>query len=296
MSKLMRFLIKVVITFVIFSAAMMTLVILIYNTNFGIRFEAYRTITEHEAEISHFYSGQNRLTGYMFGTENDLGLIVISHGLGGGAASYLEEINFFVANGWRVFAFDKTGSHNSEGRGTRGLPQSALDLNASLDYITSLELGLPIVLYGHSWGGFAVTAILNFDHNIKAVVSLAGFAEPMSMLHESARAMLGALGDIAYPFIWIYQQILFGEYANLSAIDGINNGNVPVKIIHGNTDDVISYDGTGIIAYQNEITNPNATFILKYHPNFSGHNNLTHDPSLLAEINEFFLYNLLLNR
>ena len=277
----------------IFTVVIALLTIFLYSLNFGGRINTRSVITDQEARLTYFYSGQNRLTAYIFGEDNDKGLIVISHGLGGGAVSYLREIMFFVDNGWRVFAFDKTGSHHSGGSSTRGLPQSAIDLNMALNYIANQDLGIPVMLYGHSWGGFAVTAVLNFyHHDIKAVASLAGFAEPMGMLHEGASVMIGAVGNVAYPFLWAYQQILFGQYANLSAIDGINSGTVPVKIIHGRDDNVISYHGAGIIAHRERISNPNAIFVSRYYPYHSGHNDLTLDTLLMAEINDFFTMHL----
>jgi len=291
--KTKQMLLKGIVLTLAFTAGMMLLTISLYSLNFGRRITTRRMITEQEARTTYFYSGQNRLTAYIFGEDNYNGLIVIAHGLGGGAVSYLREIIFFVDNGWRVFAFDKTGSHHSEGSGTRGLPQSAIDLNAALNYIANQDLGLPIMLYGHSWGGFAVTAVLNFDdHDINAVVSLAGFADPLGMLHEGARLMIGPVGNIAYPFLWMYQWMLFGPYANLSAIDGINSGTVPVKIIHGREDNVVSYHSAGIIAHRERIGNPNAVFVSRYYPHHSGHNDLTLDMLFMAEIHDFFMGHL----
>ena len=287
---------KIIKTVFIFSLGMMLLTFLLYNMNFGHRVETRTTISEQEARFTYFYSGQNRLTAYIFGNENDRGLIVISHGLGGGAVSYMREIMYFVDNGWQVFAFDNTGSHNSEGRGTRGLPQSALDLNEALNYISNNLPDLPIMLYGHSWGGYAVTAVLNFDHEISAVVSLAGYAKPIEMLHEGARAMIGFIGSAAYPFLWLYQQFLFGNYSQLCAIEGINSVDTPVKIIHGRDDNVISYSGAGIIAHRERITNPNAVFVSRYYPNFSGHNDLMRDFSFINEVHQFFIKSIVLQQ
>jgi len=285
--------IKIITWAFIFVGTLMLLTIALYNLNFGGRIPPYRATLRYEHRLTSFYSGSNRLTAYIFGENNDQGLIVISHGLGGGGLSYIREITYFVEQGWRVFAFDKTGSHHSEGRGTRGLPQSAIDLNAALDYIASQDWGLPIMLYGHSWGGFAVTAVLNFEHEINAVVSLAGFAEPFMMLQEGARAMIGRpLGRITSPFLWVYQRMLFGDYADLCAITGINRAEVPVMIIHGNRDNVVLYDGSGIIAHRERISNPNAVFVSRYYPNRSGHNDLILDPFLMREINAFFLRNI----
>jgi len=266
--------------------------IALYNLNFGRHGSPGRVNIMREHRLTYFYSGENRLTAYIFGEDNSQGLIVISHGLGGGGLSYMREISYFLENGFRVFTFDKTGSHNSEGRSTRGLPQSAIDLNAALNYIAAEGWDIPVMLYGHSWGGFAVCAVLNFGHEIAAVVSLAGFAEPLMMLQEGAGLMLGPVGGLFRPFLWSYQRLLFGEYANLSALEGINSSDVPVKIIHGTADYVISYDGSGIIAHRNRITNPNASFVLRAYPDRSGHNDLTLDALLLTEISNFFISHL----
>ena len=42
-------------------------------------------------------------------------------GIGGGADSYLPQITYFLDQGWRVFAYDATGSFDSEGKTTKGV-------------------------------------------------------------------------------------------------------------------------------------------------------------------------------
>lgn len=265
----------------VFSIVSMLITKIVYDDNFGranapkySTYLKYNDITGYErAEVS-FMSGKNKLTGYIYGENNNKGLVVIAHGIGGGAENYLAETMYFVDNGWRVFTYDCTGSYNSEGKGTKGLPQSALDLDAALTYIESFDWGLPIMLYGHSWGGFAVTAVLNYDHNINAVVSLAGYNTSMEMLHEQAKSMMGGFSTFTYPFEWLYQKILFGKTAGLSAVDGINKSGVPVMIIHGLEDGVILYDGAGIIAHKDSITNPNVVYVTSDSEYQNGHNNL----------------------
>lgn len=63
-----------------------------------------------------FKSGDNNLRGYLYGQGQDQGLVVVAHGLGGGADSYLPQITYFVDQGWRVFAYDATGSFDCEAR------------------------------------------------------------------------------------------------------------------------------------------------------------------------------------
>lgn len=224
-----------------------------------------------------FMSEDNELTGYLYGPAKDpKGLVVISHGIGGGADSYIQEATYFAKRGYRVLSFSNTGSHESEGAGTTGLSQSVIDLDAALDYVEAQEEfeKLPVFLYGHSWGGYAVTAILNYDHEIAGVVSVAGYNTPMEMIMEWAEPSLGMLRYPEYPYIWIYQKLLFGGASNLSAAEGINSVETPVLVIHGTEDEAIAYDGASIMAHRDEITNPNVVFMTCDEENQNGHTNL----------------------
>lgn len=218
---------------------------------------------DYSREELTFKSGENTLNGFIYGMENDKALLVFAHGIGGVHDEYMKELAWFVDRGWRVFAYDATGSGNSEGEGTMGLPQSALDLHAALTYAEGDERlsGLPVYLMGHSWGGYAVTAVLNFDHDIKGVASIAGYAEPVQMIYEFSRDVVGEFRPLLYPSIWLYNKLRFGEYSGLSAVDGINKRDIPVLVFHGTNDHTVSYTESGIINHRSEITNPKAEFV-----------------------------------
>ncbi len=222
-----------------------------------------------------FESGKNTLRGYVYGEENDKGLVVMSHGLGSSAKDYLPEAMYFVNKGWRVFAFDNTGT-STEGDDGIGLPQSVLDLDAALTYIEN-EPGLkdlPVMLFGHSWGGYANTAVLKYDHNVAAVVSVSGFNSPMGMLNEEMKRMMGPLAYAVYPYGWAYRAMLFGSAVNLTAVDGINSSDAAVMIIHGTEDESVSYDGASIISQRDKITNPNVVYKTCSEENRNGHSSL----------------------
>ena len=217
----------------------------------------------YSRETVSFRSGDNMLVGYIYGAENDKGLIVWSHGIGCGHEAYLDDILWFADHGWRVFAYDGTGSGDSEGSGSRGLVQSALDLSCALD-VTEHDLrlaGLPVMLIGHSWGGYAAGAVMNFNHRVRAAVSISGYAEPTEMLTEGAEQMIGTVGSrLFFPFQWMYQRMTFGADMNLSAVDGINRTNTPYLILHGEHDTDVSYDRCSIISRRDQIRNPYAVF------------------------------------
>ena len=233
-----------------------------------------------------FKSGDNTLKGYIYGAENSKGLLVFAHGIGEGHESYLKSLLWFVDNGWRVFAYDATGSGHSEGAGTRGLPQSALDLDAALTFAESDSRlnSLPVFLTGHSWGGYAVTAVLNFDHKIAGAASIAGYNKPIDMILEWTADSLDGIRYLMYPFVQIYSAALFGQYSGMTAVDGINKSNVPVLIIHGTEDGTIGYDKSSIISERENITNPNAQYLTI---DGSGHNNIFYTAEALEYINEF---------
>lgn len=243
-----------------------------YTTSY--RYSHYED--EYPRKPVSFMSGENTLRGYIYGENNDKGLIVVSHGIGGGHEGYINEIVWFVRNGWRVFAYDCTGSCESGGEGTMGLLQSALDLDAALTYIEQDKdlSDMKKYLYGHSWGGYAVTAGLNFDHEVAASASIAGYAYPMEMIMEFANGMIGSASKLLYPFIWLDCKATFGEYSNLSAVDGINKSGVPVLIVHGTEDEMISYHGSSIISKKGAITNPNVEYYTVSNELCNGHNSI----------------------
>jgi pimeloyl-ACP methyl ester carboxylesterase len=236
----------------------------------------YEDVPEYNRKIVQFKSGKNTLTGYIYGEGTEKGLIVLAHGLGAGAESYLPQIIYFLDKGWAVFTYDSTGNHASEGKSMVGLAQSLLDLDAALTYVKGHDKlnHLPVMLFGHSWGGYAVASVLNYGHPVTAVASVAGYNSPMEILFEQAKDIMGPFAHVTYPFMWLYQNMLFGKTALAKAVDGINKTAVPVMIIHGDADNVISYTGAATIAHRNEITNPNVVYKTCSKEGHNGHSNL----------------------
>jgi len=259
----------------------------IYSKQFGIRYKeisergSYTTSltwkeidqNKYAREEVRFNSGKNRLQGFIYGEANDKGLVVISHGLGGTADAYFPMIMYFVDNGWRVFAFSNTGVSGSEGKNVRGLTQSVIDLDAALTYVKhSSTLGnLPVMLVGHSWGGYAVCAVLDHKHDVNAVISFAGFNNGPEMFREQGVFSAGGFYYLLSPQFWAIQRLLFGSTMKLTAIEGINKAGIPVMIVHSSDDNLISPNTTSIYAYRAKVTNPYAEFIFLDGDDAAGH-------------------------
>ena len=228
---------------------------------------------EYPQELIGFKSGSNTLQGYLLGQENTKGLVVVSHGLGGGAEGYLTPILYFVDQGYQVFAYDNTGYHLSEGKNCVGLPQAVEDLNAALTFIEQEArfAGLPIYLFGHSWGGYAVGAVLNYNHNIKSAVSVSGFSNPNKMIIEWAKRIAGMWAYVAIPFMVLHQRLFFGKKMDIMAVDGINKAGIPVLLVHGSKDPTVRLDGSATISLKEEITNSKVQYLLWDKDQQNGH-------------------------
>ena len=230
----------------------------------------------YDREPVSFLSGGNRLAGHLYCGDNPEGLVVISHGLGGGEESYLPEMMYFADHGYQVLCYSNTGCWDSEGKNCIGLNQSVLDLDAALTWVEGESRfdGMPVFLFGHSWGGYAVTAIFHFDHKIAASASVAGFNEAMPMIMEWGEGMIGPLIYLEYPFIWLNQKLTFGDTFELTAVDALNSTDTPVLILHGDADTTVGYNTASIISQKDSVTNPNVQYIVCGDDRRDGHNNL----------------------
>jgi pimeloyl-ACP methyl ester carboxylesterase len=250
----------------------------------GLRYEDLEG--EYPRELVNFESGDNLLQGYVYGVGQDRGLVVVAHGIGGGADSYLAQISYFVDQGWCVFAYDATGSFDSEGKSTRGFPQGLFDLRAALDFIEGEERfsSLPVLLFGHSWGGYAVANVLHFGYDVAGVVSVSGADSSLEMIIEQGRRMMGGFIDFQSPFLWLYEWFLFGNVASLRGSEAVFLSGVPVLVVHGRDDEFVSYDGASLYSKVEGSSEGNIRSLLLSEPGRSGHSDLFDSLSSLEYI------------
>ena len=184
-----------------------------------------------------FPSGANRLTGYYYAPDAPQALVVIASGFGDSGAAHLAEMKTFVDSGYGVLCYDATGVGESEGVGKVGLTQPAIDLRSALDCIAEDDRfsSLPILLYGHSAGGYAAATCVDAPR-VKAAVIISAFDDPVQLMRESARDYVGILADIEYPFLWMGNRLTFGA-DEPSASACIEDASVPVAVFEGADDD-----------------------------------------------------------
>ncbi len=256
--------------------------IIIYEQFFGRRYETHAPLAFHMDDFPDlrrafhpFPSNKDQtLAGYLYYTENTQpkGIIVISHGLGGGGHnSYMDCADFFAHNGYYVFAYDATGNDESEGKNAVGLSQGLIDLDHALSYIQSQDSfrDLPILLFGHSWGGYSVGNVLNYHPEIKAVVSICGFNQASDLIKAQGCSMLGPVRGLMTPYIKIYEYLKFGKYSTSSAMKGFANSDAPVFVIHSQDDTTVPQRYGYDIYYEAYKDSERFTFV---HYTDKGHN------------------------
>lgn len=262
------------VSFILFFVTPMLLTVYLYHSVFGVRVdtpnEYYSYLTKARPDFlrtaASFNSNKGqKLQGYFYFYDSTpyKGLVVMAHGMGGGHDSYLAEAEYLASRGYLIFAYDNTGTNESEGKRLIGLSQSGIDLHYALQFVESLPMldKLPLLLYGHSWGGFAVTAVNNYPHRVKAVVSVAGFEENSNVLKQQGRAMVGDIISLFMPYVHLYERMLFGDAATHTGISGLSKTDAKVLIIHSKDDPIVDYEAN-FMRYKSTFSdNPRFTFL-----------------------------------
>ena len=221
----------------------------------------------------------------MYKAENPKGFIVFRHGITSEHADYLALILAMVDRGWTVFAYDAIGCGTSDGDNVKGMAQSPLDIVAAVKFARENGLvgDLPLVLWGHSWGGYGVAAAMDIVPDVDACVTMSGYNSPVGVLMEFTGRMMGPLAATQLPTMWLNNKLVFGADADRTAVDGINKTSAPVLVIHGTDDKVVEYGGSSIVAQRDRITNGNVQYLSFDEPGRNGHNSYFYS----AEANEY---------
>lgn len=222
-----------------------------YNLNFDRRIEsyapqAYRVEDFEDLHRTGYKFASNKgqqLQGYMYRSgDEQKGIVVLAHGFGGGGQrTYMDCINYFAKNGYYVFAYDATGNDESEGETVGGMPQGVIDLDYAISFVEDNEdfPDLPIVLFGHSWGGYSALNVLTFHPEVKAVVECAGCNKSSDLFEAGGRAIAGPVVYPLMPFIRAHEFFKYGNYSTTSALKAFKKTDAAVMFVHSSDDKTV---------------------------------------------------------
>ena len=269
----------------------------LYQSVFGLRYETNRAKMNHTID----FDGLNRdryeilsdkgqklaAYNYYIDKEDIKGVVIMAHGIGGGGHnSYMSIAYDFAKAGYYAFAYDATGNDESEGNSVRGLPQGVIDLDHVISFVEQQDefKGLPIGLFGHSWGAYSVANALNEHPEVSCVVSVAGFSKSSDLLLAQGRQMVGPVIYVFIPYLKLIDDIKFGKYADETGMDGLSKTDAEVMIIQGGKDGTVPQDYGYDLYYEKYGSDPDYTFV--YDPE-AGHNNILND-DVIGQIIGFY--------
>lgn len=229
---------------------MPTATVIIYESIFGVRYDptSWNALSASDfdgllLEKAQIEASKNKSLAAFKYTRTDTtpkGVIIVSHGLGGGGHTpYLPLIDAFTRGGYFVFAYDATGNGETDGRSVEGFPQGIIDLELAIKYVMQDPeyKGLPIALFGHSFGGYSTANVLGLYPEIDAAIVVAGFNESEDLILYQGEKYAGSTASLTTPYVYLYEQLKFTKkYADLSALDSMSKTDAGVMIIHSADD------------------------------------------------------------
>ena len=172
-------------------------------------------------------------------------LIVMTHGYNLSCEDYMPIARCFTEAGFAVLMFDGIGIGMSEGDSMYGLPQHILDMDSVLKAVQNdTELSsLPLLLFGHSWGGFAACSVSALsEYPIKGILTCAAFRKSLSSMIPTIRKGYPRTAPFMIAATETIEKLLFGKAASITSSEGLRKADCPARLYHSRDDAVINYE------------------------------------------------------
>ncbi len=148
---------------------------------------------------------------------------------------------------------------------------------------------LPIVLFGHSRGGYSVCSVLTYHPEVKAVIDCSGFNRSTDIFEAKGKNQVGNGIYLMMPFVKLINQVKFGKYASNTALDGFAASDADVLIVHSKDDSMVPIEYGYDLYYEKYKDDPRFKFI-QFED--AGHNYVFNDrtyiDSLFDELNKWY--------
>lgn len=167
--------------------------------------------------------------------------VAVLHGWGANAEMMLPLAAPLHSSGYAVLLFDARNHGKSGADSFSSLPRFAEDLEHALDWLVQ-QPGVDaarVAALGHSVGAGAALLVASRRRNLAAVVSIAAFAHPESMM----RRFLASRHVPYFPFGWYVlryvQRVIGYRFDDIAPCNVIRQILCPVLLVHGANDSTV---------------------------------------------------------
>ena len=190
----------------------------------GLNEEAFSFVNSRGIELKYFY--------YYYNNYKDDKIVLFLHGLACGHYAYFAEIDALARRRFKVLTIDYTGCGDSKGKVLGSLNTPTKDVNELLDL---LKLDKPLVLVGHSLGGYTSLNTISIRDEIKKAVIISGFLSVKTI----GEALIK--NDFFVKRIVKYENKLYPEYKELNNVNYLNKTTDDIFFIQSDDDAMVPY-------------------------------------------------------
>ena len=177
-----------------------------------------------------------------------VGVVLLSHGIGGGHFYLLPLINYLCLRDLEVVAYDQYASGTSEGKRIESLTQGAIDIKYAVEYVEK-HFNIPFYVLGHSWGGYCAAQALRYSSKISKCVNIAGLNNEASMV--SGPRLFRPLAKL---MVMLCGATSYGKYSFYSTYGAFKKSSAKVLYLQGKEDATVNPKTTGFY-YQKKFKN-----------------------------------------
>ncbi|MEA1888313.1 MAG: alpha/beta fold hydrolase [Pseudomonadota bacterium] len=166
--------------------------------------------------------------------------IIILHGWGGNAELMLPLAGPLHQAGLNVLLLDARSHGQSDTAGFSSMPRFAEDADAAIDWLKTYktESASRLALLGHSVGAGAVLLAASRRNDISAVISIAAFAHPDSMMRSYLDRF--RMPEIVKSSVLRYVEWVIGhQFNDIAPMNRLRHVQCPVLLVHGTDDDTV---------------------------------------------------------
>ena len=190
----------------------------------GLHEESSTFINSKGIEIHYFY--------YYYDNYKEDKILLFCPGIGSGHLGYLAEINCLAERGYKVLTLDYTGCGDSKGECLASLNMPTLDV---MDLLDHLKLNKPLVIVGHSLGGYTALNLSNIRNDVIATIAISPFLSIESII------MSGTRSKFATSRVLKYEKKVVPNYYPINNIEYLKNTKDRIFVIQSDDDGIIPY-------------------------------------------------------